>query len=123
MELFGGLAYLRPTRPNSLHKFALQRLMTNNDDRRWTLLRTQIVREEDKIADLKERLAVMFPKPVDQFYEAPAKITARKRGKELISPLKRQVTILPKQSSKAFKVRRKSKGARLSDFLFFGCPF
>ena len=71
--------------------------------------------DEDKIVYLKERMVVKFPEPIGQFYEASAKVAAKKRGKELMDPLKRQGPVLSKQSSKAFKVGKKLKGARLSD--------
>jgi len=31
-------------------------------------------------------MAMMFPESVDQFYEVPAKIAAKKREKELMDP-------------------------------------
>jgi len=58
----------------------------------------------------------MFPQPVDQFYEAPARLSTKKKGKEPLEPLKRTSAALTKPSSKVLKIGKKLKENRLNDF-------
>ena len=61
-------------------------------------------------------MAVMYPEPVGQFYEAPAKLAAKKKGREHTYPLKCHAHVISKHSSKTLRIGKRSKGNRIDDY-------